>query len=289
MSLRDDLQEVVRWLADLTAPATEPAQDPLSKQDWELVHDAVERATASLLAAQAALQETSSDPAMLAAGSPSIRTITMDYTRQSLPTSTFNFAVASKGSVSISGGSITAVDPSNNSLASVMSASPISGSINMSKGTIGGDLNVVSGATAYVKKGTVGGESDTSLIQQDHVHTVNNPEFPTVDTSVYEQYATNTYQSGVKVQKNIRVPAGTNPTFNANDTVQGIIYVESPNQVTFNGDNGSNTAWQSFDNQVTPAPEPATYGALLAAAAATIVLWRRRRSSQLRPSVDRLR
>jgi hypothetical protein len=175
-------------------------------------------------------------PSMRSAGSPSVRTITMDYTRQSLPTSTFNYAVASKGAVSISGGSITAVDPSNNSLATVMSAMAANGAISMSKGTIGGDLNVVNGATADVKRGTVGNESDPALIQQDHVHTVSNPEFPTVDTSVYKQYATNTYQGGLKVQKNIRVPAGTNPTFNANDTVQGIIYVESPNQVTLNGD-----------------------------------------------------
>lgn len=50
------------------------------------------------------------------------------------------------------------------------------------------------------------------------------------------------------------------------------------NQVTFNGDNGNNTAWQSFDNQVTPVPEPATYGALLTATAAALAFWRRRRS-----------
>jgi hypothetical protein len=35
--------------------------------------------------------------------------------------------------------------------------------------------------------------------------------------------------------QNILIKANTNPKFNANDTVQGIMYIESPNVVTFNG------------------------------------------------------
>jgi hypothetical protein len=174
-------------------------------------------------------------PGMLAAGTPTLRTITMDFTRQSVPTSVFNYAVASKGVVTVSKGAIVAVDPANNGIATIMSASPTAGSINMAGGTIGGELNIVSGGSALVTGGSVAGETNTSLIQQDHVNTVDTPEFPVVDTSVYRQYATNLYQDGTKVQKNIRVPANTNPTFNADDTVQGIIYIESPNQVVFNG------------------------------------------------------
>ena len=34
---------------------------------------------------------------------------------------------------------------------------------------------------------------------------------------------------------NIRIPAGTNPTFKANTTINGVIYIESPNIVTFKG------------------------------------------------------
>lgn len=209
-------------------------------------------------------------PAMLATGSPSVRAITMDYTRRTLPTSTFNYAVASKGSVVVSKGSITAVDPANNAIATIMSASPTAGSITMSGGTVGGDLNIVSGGSAAVSGGTVAGVSNTSLIQQDHVHTVSDPEFPTVDTSVYRQYATNLYQNGVKVQQNIRVPANTDPKFNANDTVQGIIYIESPNRVIFNGNfklqgfivfenaNDSTSNSLTFKGNVTQSPLPSS-------------------------------
>src|SRR5262249_40572236 len=48
--------------------------------------------------------------------------------------------------------------------------------------------------------------------------------------------ATNAYVAGAAVQQNIVIPPGTNPRFNANDTVQGIMYVRSPNTVTFRGD-----------------------------------------------------
>lgn len=51
------------------------------------------------------------------------------------------------------------------------------------------------------------------------------------------------------------------------------------NQITFSGYSNSYTHWQSFDNQVTPVPEPATYGICFAGAALAWVLWRRRSGS----------
>lgn len=52
------------------------------------------------------------------------------------------------------------------------------------------------------------------------------------------------------------------------------------NRVVFQGWTGSNTKWQSFDDQVTPVPEPSTYGALLVGvlgAAGAFRRWRRQR------------
>lgn len=51
------------------------------------------------------------------------------------------------------------------------------------------------------------------------------------------------------------------------------------NQITFAGWSGSNTGWQTGDHQITPTPEPATYGALLLAGSFGIILWRRRKKS----------
>ena len=50
------------------------------------------------------------------------------------------------------------------------------------------------------------------------------------------------------------------------------------NQITFTGGTYTNndTKWLSYDKQITPAPEPATYGAILAGCATVLLAWRRR-------------
>ncbi len=48
------------------------------------------------------------------------------------------------------------------------------------------------------------------------------------------------------------------------------------NQVVFSGASASDTVWQSYDKQVTPVPEPSTYGALLLLVGGGILALRRR-------------
>jgi autotransporter-associated beta strand protein len=50
------------------------------------------------------------------------------------------------------------------------------------------------------------------------------------------------------------------------------------NQITFTGGTYTNndTKWQSYDHQITPAPEPAAYGAALTGFSALLLWWRRR-------------
>lgn len=85
------------------------------------------------------------------------------------------------------------------------------------------------------------GDSIPAVIQAQDVNTVTTPpEFPTFDPTVYRPYATTAWVDGKNLQKNIYIPANSGTpvhpvTFNANDTVQGILYVESPNCVKFNG------------------------------------------------------
>ncbi|MDI1250009.1 MAG: autotransporter-associated beta strand repeat-containing protein [Lacunisphaera sp.] len=49
------------------------------------------------------------------------------------------------------------------------------------------------------------------------------------------------------------------------------------NQVTFNGFVAADTQWQGYDDQVTPVPEPSTYGALFVGVLTAFFAWRRRR------------
>jgi len=59
------------------------------------------------------------------------------------------------------------------------------------------------------------------------------------------------------------------------------------NRITFDTDGadpttwtGNHTQWQSYDNQITPVPEPSTYGALLLLSAGGLLAWRRRRAAR---------
>lgn len=71
--------------------------------------------------------------------------------------------------------------------------------------------------------------------------------------------------------------------FYAQDWVGGVLDSRGSapgNQVVFTGFTGSDTVWQGYDHQVTPVPEPSTYGALLLAATGGVVAWRRRRAKR---------
>lgn len=55
------------------------------------------------------------------------------------------------------------------------------------------------------------------------------------------------------------------------------------NQLTFNGYSNNDTAWLNYGplKQVTPTPEPSTYGLVMMSVAAGVVFWRRRRARAL--------
>lgn len=51
-------------------------------------------------------------------------------------------------------------------------------------------------------------------------------------------------------------------------------------QIVFDGWSGNDTAWQSWDRQITPAPEPATYGAMMIGGALALLGYRRWRKQK---------
>ncbi len=77
---------------------------------------------------------------------------------------------------------------------------------------------------------TIGGDIDNDA----PAHT-----WPGFDTAHFEQYVETVYDGEATVEDgtyvNVRIPPGTNPTFNGNTQLYGVVYIESPNTVTFNG------------------------------------------------------
>jgi len=156
----------------------------------------------------------------------------------------FGYGVASKGAIEISGNAkiLSMGDPED---ASLFSAADDSTVIEASgNATIAGELFACTDdVDAIDLRGNVEvcGEDDEDEILDNHTHLgQDEPEFPELDLTPFEGLATSivdgsTNTNGNKTFNNIRIVAGANPNFNGNITINGIVYVEAPNNVRFNG------------------------------------------------------
>jgi len=155
----------------------------------------------------------------------------------------FDYWVASRGSIIVSGSTnITGVNhPLEGSIFSDMGSA---GSITLSGGgvSVSGNLLVSGGRECVTIVGTpsVGGTKDPAEIENRICKNVASPDFPELDLAPLVALATNlvdasTNTSGTLNFSNIRIAAGTNPTFAAGTVINGVIYVEAPNQVMFAG------------------------------------------------------
>ena len=164
------------------------------------------------------------------------RRIQVDCTLRSRGPDILGFGLASQGPIQIKNSGSTRIVGDPDGDASLLSAHPGSTAITTGSGTIEGDLNVTgSPDQVSLGGGSVGGSNYRPDIMENHVHVVPPPEFPTIDTSVFRQYATNTYTGGKAYYKNVLVPPNTNPTFSGGEVIEGILYVQSPNTVKFRG------------------------------------------------------
>lgn len=105
--------------------------------------------------------------------------------------------------------------------------------------SIAGDITVLQGVNPSLFAGSsVGGTNNQANIMANHVkHLVpaDVPEFPTPSTLQYKKYATNVYVGGLGLYENVLIPPNTNPNFNAGTVMRGIVYIQQPNSVKFNG------------------------------------------------------
>ena len=155
----------------------------------------------------------------------------------------FDFGVASKGPVSLHGNielegvnisveSNVYIESENSSLAlSIIGSS-----------SIAGDVSIVN-PSAYVDlqggHAEIGGESGQDAIDN-HVRIgVPAVEFPTPDPGYFSDLVTLTTlpenYASLSDFNNVTIPPNTNPSFSANVTFNGLLFVEVPNQVTFTG------------------------------------------------------
>jgi len=134
------------------------------------------------------------------------------------------------------------------------------------QGLIEGSVHIVDPLASYDvgTKSEIGG--DTGSDAEDNVILGVEPvEFPVPDTEYFRQFATGdtidstTNLSDYSVLNNVIIAANTNPTFASNTVINGVLFVEQPNKVTFagkvdiygiivgNGDIGEYSSDSTFD------------------------------------------
>jgi len=172
----------------------------------------------------------------MTAASVGIRVVRLDFALQQHKSKVFQYGIATMGTVSTSGASRLLGQP-NPDKGSILALDNGSGTpVSIGGKVVSGDISITNPNGNVAVSGSVGGSTSQTDIQANHVHKgVDEPEFPTVDTSMFIPYATNVYTPGKGTYSNIRIPANTNPSFNAGTVLKGVIYIEQPNQVTFSG------------------------------------------------------
>ena len=107
---------------------------------------------------------------------------------------------------------------------------------------IQGDVSIVN-PDAYVGLGgncQIGGETGQDAVDNHVTFGADTVEFPTPDLAQFERFATNIIDSSVSTNgnksfENIRITSSTDPNFNGNIDITGVVYIESPNHVIFSG------------------------------------------------------
>ncbi len=174
-------------------------------------------------------------------GSEITRTIKVQYDIEPYEYPIFEFGLATKGPLHFIGNP-TVRGINSNSEADIFIDSQNNPAIRVTGNTnFDGDISIAN-TTANVDFGgsvQIGGDTGQTAIDN-HVTTgVESPEFPLPDTQHFLQYATgdvidsSTDTSGNDTLTNAIIEANTNPNFEGNITIDGILYIEQPNIVTF--------------------------------------------------------
>ena len=171
-----------------------------------------------------------------------VRTIQVDFSIEPYSFPIFDYGIATKGSLNFP------QNPTLSGAAENWEADLYVESLdNILAVQVGGNTNFDGNIDIGNPLGTVDFQGDVQIAGDtgqtaidNHINVGAEPvEFPIPETSPFQSYATggnldpNTLTATGSTLANVVIPAGMNPTFTGNVTIQGILYIEPPNVVTF--------------------------------------------------------
>ncbi|HCO95030.1 MAG TPA: hypothetical protein DIU00_13940 [Phycisphaerales bacterium] len=172
------------------------------------------------------------------------RTIRANYNLDERANNVFDFGVATKGPLSLSGNielegmnvSVEAsvyIESENSNLAlSIIGNSQIAGDVSI--------VNPIATVDLQGGQAGIGGETGQAAVDNHVSFGVPPSEFPELNPAMFEPYVTSIVDTSTDTSsnatfENIRIVPNTNPTFSGHATLQGVIYIETPNVVKFTG------------------------------------------------------
>ena len=177
-------------------------------------------------------------------GADITRTIQVQYDIEPYEYPIFNYGLATRGPLVFLGNPTVNgvnsnneadifIESSNNNIAMV-----VTGNLNFD-----GDITIANSLANVDLQGAVQIAGDTGQTAIDnHINIgAGTPQFPVPDIQHFEQYATgavidsSTDTTNSMTLTNMKIEAGTNPVFEGNIIMEGILYIEQPNVVIFEG------------------------------------------------------
>ncbi|MBN1816237.1 MAG: pilus assembly PilX N-terminal domain-containing protein [Sedimentisphaerales bacterium] len=172
------------------------------------------------------------------------RTVAINYTFGVRQDSVFDFGVASRGPLCLSGNiDLTGYNVAVEADVYLESLGYDTALSIIGNSQIAGNVSIVNPAAEVILQGgqaSIGGETGQDAIDNHVELGVPATQFPEPNPTYFEKWVENDlgYDADLAadgIYQNIRIPAGMNPTFSGDVTLQGVIYVEQPNVVTFTG------------------------------------------------------
>lgn len=169
------------------------------------------------------------------------RTIRVNYNFGPRMNPLFEYGIATKGALHLAGNiELEGINVAVESSVYIESENNDEALSIIGNSQIAGDVSITNpNATVTLEGGQagIGGETGQDAIDN-HVSVGEVPiEFPVPDPSYFEQYVQNVYDPNnvLTEYENVRIPPGTDPIFSSALTLKGIVFIETPNVVTFTG------------------------------------------------------
>jgi hypothetical protein len=172
------------------------------------------------------------------------RTVSVNCRFETREHNVFDYGVATRGPLSLLGNvEMSGTNVHTDADVYIESANQDEALSIIGNSQIAGDVTITN-PDAYVTlqggQAGIGGETGADAL--DHVSVGEETvEFPIPLSGYFEQYVQNAFDPAVddatadNTFENIKIPGGTNPTFSGSTTLNGIVFIESPNIVTFTG------------------------------------------------------